>query len=421
MPFKTPINSTLTESQGKALAKLSSVNTFLTAPPKLFQNLSKEQQISTFDFSGRALDNLVGNNVSEIILQQFLGKIFDPVGPDKTLLEEMVVKSIAESLDAKEKQISSGQTNEEWLMQFVLPALTIGKRLLAKQIITMMFGPKELMHEDPIIQEKLLESAACGEKLFSVTNNPSISGKELEFNRVKLREELKNGGVNLTISCQKIVINLPENFVEQFNLQSSETIGLSEEQRPNPATSFILLSNFVQSEVRSQRTEEDASSAKRGFFHILIDKIMSYVNVALSVDPAMTGVFDLINNGLKSNGQQTETPSSIMSNPCEISDTCDSGDEAAFNEKAAFSKNLINSLYALVVSMLVKKLISEARRRVKQVLAEKAREKALSLLARQKQKFKFLNEATEKTTKAQQFASNLSSVKGLFEFFKKES
>ena len=110
-----------------------------------------------------------------------------------------------------------------------------------------------------------------------------------------------------------------------------------------------------------------------------------------------------------------------MSNPCEISDTCDSGDEEKFNRISAFANGLINSLYSLVVSMLVRKLIAEAKKRVKQALAERAREKALRLRERQQQKFKFLNEISEKATKAQQFAANLKSIKDLFEFFKKES
>lgn len=420
MPFQTPINSTLTEAQSKALAKLGSINTYLTTPTNLFQNLRKDQQISTFDFSVKSLDNLIGNNVSEIILQQFLAKIFDQVGPDKTLLEEMVVKSIAKSLDEKNKTISSGQTNEDWLMTNVLPSLTIGKRLLAKQIITMVFGPKELMRDNPQEQDEFLEFAACGEKLFSVTNNPSVSEKELEFNRVKLKEQLQTG-VELTVSCQKLVIRLPENFVQDFDLQDSSVTGIPEEQRPNPATSFILISNYVQSEARTQRSEEDSNAVRRSFFQILIDKIMQYISVSLSKNTELVQVFGVINQEFAKSGQAPETPESIMSNPCEISNACNSGNEQEFNRISAFSNGLINSLYSLVVSMLVRRLIAEARKKVKQVLAERAREKALRLVERQRQKFKFLNEASEKATKAQQFASNLESIKGLFEFFKKES
>ena len=43
MPFKKPLNSLLTESQNKALSKLNSLNTYVTAPKIQFPNLKKRQ------------------------------------------------------------------------------------------------------------------------------------------------------------------------------------------------------------------------------------------------------------------------------------------------------------------------------------------------------------------------------------------
>lgn len=415
MAFKTPVNSTLTESQEKSLSKLGSINTYLGAPNKSYQNLSKDQQISTFDFSVRALDSLIGNNASEIILQQFLLKIFDHTGPDKTLLEELVVKSMAKSLDAKGKKVSKTQSNEQWLMANVLPVLTIGKRLLAKQIITMVFGPKQVMAENPVDQDRFLNYAACGEKTFSVTNNPSVSEKELEFNRVNLKEQLDKGEVQLTISCQKVKISLPENFEEQFGLQDSSSTNIAETRRPNPGLSFVLLSNYVQSETRSQRTEEDATAVRRGFFNILINKLFQYISVSLTASNDLNSSMDLINTNLANNGYATESKLSMTGSPCDITNAC-GGDKEKFNQVAAFSSSMINSLYALVVSMLVRKLISEAKKKIKKVLAEKARERALKTRRRQKQKFKHLNESAEKANKSKQFAANLKSIQDLFNF-----
>lgn len=418
MPFQTPINASLTEAQNGALAKLSSVQTYLRAPENPFQNLSKDQQISSFDFSIKSLDSLVGNNVSEIVLQQFLTKILAQTGPDSNLLEEMIVSSLAKSFDARGKQISQNQSNSEWLTQNVLPSLTIGKRLLAKQIITMIFGPKDKMSDDPAQQDFLLNASACEEKLFSVTNNPSVSEKELEFNRVKLKKQLEKGAVEIIVNCQKLEIRLPDDFEEQFNLQDSQAAGIPESQRPNPATSFVLLQQFVQNESSSQRNEEDSRAVRKNFLQIIIDKLLSLISVSLSLDPSFNQAFSSINQELRNSNQGEESASSICSDPCEISDACDSGNKQRFKELSSFSSGLINSLYALVVSMLLRKLINEAKSMVKELIVAKAKEKIQRLIEKQRSKFKFLDDAQNATSKASQYQENLKNIKGIFDYLK---
>ena len=83
MPFKTPINSALTEGQNKALSKLNSLSTYVQAPKKVFQNLKKNQQISTFDLSGKFIDSIAGPGVKDAVMQQFTRKIFATYGEDQ--------------------------------------------------------------------------------------------------------------------------------------------------------------------------------------------------------------------------------------------------------------------------------------------------------------------------------------------------
>ena len=73
-----------------------------------------------------------------------------------------------------------GLSNREYLDKYLKPVLNAGKRALVAQIIKMIFGPKEIMSPDPEVQEKLLNSASCGEKMYSLSNNPSVTEKELE-------------------------------------------------------------------------------------------------------------------------------------------------------------------------------------------------------------------------------------------------
>lgn len=313
-----------------------------------------------------------------------------------------------------------GLTNLQYLNKYLLPGLILGKRELVKQITTMLFGPKELMSEDPEMQEKLLNSAACGEAMFSVTNNPSETDKELEFNRVQLKEQLKKGKIELFISCQKVEVSLPENFIEQFDLASSEVTGVPESQRPNPAESFTLLSNFVQNEVQAQRNAQDANQVKKSFFQLLIDKILQYISVAFSTSPEIESVFSFINLELAKNGEPNISPAEFLSSPCDITNACKSGDKEEFKKKSAFSQSLIDSLYALVLSMILEKLLAELKIKIRKLIQEKAKEKIIKLRKRLLEKFKALDsldKVSDVASKAAAFQAsfNSSGIQGIFD------
>ena len=314
-----------------------------------------------------------------------------------------------------------GLSNKEYLEKYLRPSLNVGKRILAAQIIKMIFGPKEIMSNNEQDAEVLLNSAACGEKMFSVTNNPSITESELEFNRVQLKKQLESGKIELTISCQKVEIKLPENFESEFDLISSEELGIPEENRPNPANSFILLQNYVTTEMQRQRNEEDANAVSKSFFQILIDKIMQYISVAFAYSPEIGQVFDFINTELDKTGQSPLNPKELLSSPCQITQACGSGNKEDFEKKSAFSRSIINSLYSLVLSMLIQKLIAEAKVQIRKLIQEKAKEKILKLLKRRKRQFESLQKIQNATNKIEQYreAFKNSGIKGVFEYVKK--
>ena len=102
MPFKKPLNSLLTESQNKALSKLNSLNTYVTAPKIQFPNLKKSQQISTFDLSTKFLDAISGPGTTDAVMNQFLRKVFATYGENEFLLEDIIIKGLAKSLDVRQ-------------------------------------------------------------------------------------------------------------------------------------------------------------------------------------------------------------------------------------------------------------------------------------------------------------------------------
>jgi hypothetical protein len=319
-----------------------------------------------------------------------------------------------------------GLTNEQYLTKYLRPSLSMGKRALVAQIIKMIFGPKEKINPDPEVQEKLLNAAACGEKMYSISNNPGVTEQELEYNRVELKRQLEAGKIELIVSCQKVEISLPENFEDEFDLVSSEDLGIPESQRPNPAESFTLLNNYVKSEMQRQRNEEDSTQVKQSFFQIVIEKIMQYISVSLSVSPEMNQVFGVINAELIKTGQEPLSSKEILSSPCEICESCKSGNEKDFEQKSAFSKSIINSLYSIVLSMLIRRLISEAKSKIAKLIQEKAKEKILKLIKRQKEQFDFLKKiqnVSEKVSKATEYKERLNSsgIKDIFNFRKEDN
>ena len=102
MPFKVPLNSPLTEVQAKAVSKVNSLRTYTSVPDNLFPNLSEEQQISTFDFSLSLLNSVSGNGEGDKVFNKFMNKIFAVTGPDSIVLEEMIIKALADSLEARD-------------------------------------------------------------------------------------------------------------------------------------------------------------------------------------------------------------------------------------------------------------------------------------------------------------------------------
>jgi hypothetical protein len=309
-----------------------------------------------------------------------------------------------------------GLTNKQFLVKYLKPVLSTGKRVLVAQIIKMLFGPKDKINSNPQTAEMLLNSVACGEKLFSTTNNPSITEQELEYNRLVLKKQLEKGKIELTVSCQKVIIELPEDFENQFNLVESEKIGIPESQRPNPAISFTLVENYVNNEVKRQRNDEDSNAVSKSFFEIILEKIFQYISVSFSVNPSSRQAFAIVNSALSLQGKQPITPQELLSSPCEITNACSSGNKEEFEKKSSFSRSIINSLYALLLSMLITILISEAKRMIKKLIAEKAKEKILKLIRRRKRQFEQLQNVSNNVSKAAQYSSTFKSS-GLSDVF----
>jgi hypothetical protein len=413
MAFQTPIGVPLTETQERVLAQLGSLKGFLSIPDKRNKTLDKDRQISTFDYLLRLTESTIGASFIDVMLKEFISRLFDP-NNDK--LETFIIKSMEASLAKNNKKISNTQSNAEWLNQNVLPELKltfrVAKALIAKQIIIMIFGPKQKMDSDPIKQNAYLDYASCADTMLSVSNDSSETDGDIESNLVELKKRLEKGEVEFTISCQDIKIKLPENIDSTFDavIQNNQN-----PSRPpqNPAIFFDVISNHVGAETQRINSPSNSNSVKKGFLQILVEKIINLITPV--IDPYVAFAIKKINSG--PNGDLGVTSQNMLSNPCDLRELCGS-DEVEFEKKSAFTSKISNLIFAMVCSIMLQKLIKEIKKLIANAFAKKAKAKIQRKVEKQKQRFEILENAQEAADAVAKSRAALGSLDDIFNFDK---
>ena len=365
---KAITDSLLTDNQKKAMSTITAFKGMFPIINK--KTISKENHVSLFDYLKMFTEQVLGPAFLELMLQDFINQVFDP-GTDK--LESAIIKSLAKSLDANGKQIVSGQKNEDWLNSNIKPGLhtsfSVTKGYIAKQIIAMIFGPKEKMvNNDPSINnnfekntDNLLYAAGCADEAFSVTNTNGTPQGDLEFNTVKLRERLAKGEMIFTISCQDVKIKLPESvFKDMEDSITQKTV-------PNiGARMFTSVNNFVGQETQRINSQENVNSIKKSMQQIFIEKILGLITAA--VQPYVNDIFNKIS---EKTGNKID-PKEIVLAPCQLQKANAQDDE----KKNKFAFTLINIIYALLCTIILTTLLREAKKIIQNALAKKALNKA---------------------------------------------
>ena len=412
MAYKSPINAPLTENQARAISKLSAVNTFLSATKKTDKNVPKNQQISTYDFLLQMAISIIGPPIVDVLLKTFFNKVFNAADQK---LEKIVITAIAKSLDKNEKQISNSQSNEDWLFANVLPTFKLAKNLLAAQIIAMIFGPKQKMEEYlnrtsegwsaemlTLKKNKILESAVCANRLFSLANNIDDTQGNIEYNQVELKKQLEQGNVEFIISCQNVKVKLPD---DTDAILGTNTV-------INPADMFTNLSNYVSGEIQRQNSEENANAVNKSFLQTVNEKMFNLMPETIGYQ--LNNVVNTINN----NSNLALTIEDITSYPCEIVGVCYESDSENYKRKTAFSSHIMNTLYALLITILFREITNRIKKILKQAIAERARRRRERVIEKQRQRFSFLNKAGESLSKATKFKEALKEIDDIFDAVK---
>jgi len=408
MGLQKPIENALTDEQSKVLAQLSSMkNVFSLKLPKR-TSIDPSKQISTFDYTRKLTEATLGIATMDIFLKMFLDRLFDP-NNDK--LERIILKAIAKSLNDSGKKLSDSQTNQQWLLENCLGPLNavfrIAKAQIVKQILTLIFGPKEKMSSDPVQQTRFLESAVCSSDMFSVSNPTSDSDGDLEYNKVELRKRLEKGEMIFVISCQDVKIKLPETILAQADNIIANNSN-PDKPKINPSVLFEQTSNHVTSETQRINAPENANAVRKSFMQILVEKIINLITIAM--EPHIGGVFSQMNQS--PNGNQGFSYASMTPSPCEIRSLCVANDEE-FKSKTSFMSAMMNGVYAFLLSVLIQRLIKELKAMIKKYIIQKAQDR----LRRKLTKRKFGNDiALQKVEKAAKFAEATKKFDDIFKF-----
>lgn len=408
MAIQKPIENALTDEQAKVLAQLSSIkNVFsLKLPKKTSVDASK--QVSTFDYTRKITEATLGVAFMDLFLKSFLDKLFDP-NNDK--LERIILTSIAKSLDKSNRRLSESQTNKEWLLENCLSPLNatfrVAKAQIVKQIITMIFGPKEKMSDDPVQQSKFLDLAVCSSDMFSLSNPTSDTDGDFEYNKVELRKRLEKGEVKFVISCQDVKIKLPESILAQAdNIVANNSN--PDKPKINPSVLFEQTSNHVTSETQRINAPENANSVRKGFLQILVEKVINLISIA--IEPHMGDVFARMNQS--PNGETNFSYANLTPTTCEIRSLC-VGNDAEFQTKTSFMSALMNGIYAFLLSVMLQRLIKELKTLIKKYIVQKAKDRIRRKLAKKK----FSNDVVlQKAEKAEKFAQATEKLNDIFKF-----
>jgi hypothetical protein len=269
----------------------------------------------------------------------FMNKLFEKGQQD---LSNIILKGLTETLNSKPVVIKSGVTNDVWLKDNVKPeldgAMDLLKSFLMKKIIILIYGPSTRIkpltlppnfygnnflltqNYQDLSAESYLENAALQDVMFTTVNTVGNNFGDIEYNILKMKEQLAKGVVTFTISCQDVKINLPEQILASADaiidnnikvFLQGQTVGGGPVTYQNPAGVLVELNGYVENQTQQINSEENAAAVRKSWIRILLDKLINLLPIVLY--PILQKILDKINLAIQSTlasitGSNVEVP-----------------------------------------------------------------------------------------------------------------
>ena len=395
----------LTDVQSELTSKIGSMKSILALPNFKKPNIPKDLQISPMDYLLKVLSSLGID--PQVIFSAFLSSILDEA---TTKLEDFVVKAIADAMGQKgiildPYENTSGATDTQIkvykeenfkYLKTVIPEtfLQTAKQKLIKDLMIMIFGPKdgpvaEALNPVAAEREYLINNAVCGIGMFAISNDPQLTDSDIEYTRIKKREELQNGQVIYEISCQDVKITLPENPTIFFQGGGVNSVG---QNLPlTPYQSIVEINQYVVNQSQKINSEKNSNKVGKSFLQTMVESLINAM--ATLVQPYLPEVFATISgaitteNNLPSNSVSFPT-ADFVSSMCEINNLPSSGaTDTEKKQKKEFVRSLLNSLLKDLIKLLLAYAIKRFKKFVKEYFAKKSLEKQKRKLEKAKLKY----------------------------------
>jgi hypothetical protein len=383
----------LTDLQSELTAKIGSMKSILALPNIKKPNIPKDQQISTMDYLLKVFSSLGID--PQVIFNAFLSSVLDEFTPK---LEEFVLKAIGDAFGQKGIQISpyinnplanSAQIqifkdeNYKFLKNLIPDTfLQTAKQKIVRDLMIMIFGPKdgpaaEALNPNAAEREYLISNAVCGLGMFAISNDPELKNSDIEYTRIKKRQELEKGQVVYEISCQDVKITLPENPNILFQGGGVNSVG---QNLPlTPYQSIVQVNQYVVNQSQKINNEKNSNKVGKSFAQILVESLIGAMSTL--VQPYLPSVFSTIEAAV---AVQNNLPAGSVSFPtidfvssmCDINNLTNSNDtESQKKQKKEFVRSLLNSLLKDLIKLLLVFAIKRFKKFVKQYFANRAVER----------------------------------------------
>jgi hypothetical protein len=380
----------LTDLQSELTAKIGSMKSILALPNIKKPNIPKDQQISTMDYLLKVFSSLGID--PQVIFNAFLSSVLDEFTPK---LEEFVLKAIGDAFGQKGIQISpyinnplanSAQIqifkdeNYKFLKNLIPDTfLQTAKQKIVRDLMIMIFGPKdgpaaEALNPNAAEREYLISNAVCGLGMFAISNDPELKNSDIEYTRIKKRQELEKGQVVYEISCQDVKITLPENPTILFQGGGVNSVG---QNLPlTPYQSIVQVNQYVVNQSQKINNEKNSNKVGKSFAQILVESLIGAMSTL--VQPYLPSVFSTIEAAV---AVQNNLPAGSVSFPtidfvssmCDINNLTNSNDtESQKKQKKEFVRSLLNSLLKDLIKLLLVFAIKRFKKFVKQYFAKRA-------------------------------------------------
>jgi hypothetical protein len=429
----------LTDLQSELTAKIGSMKSILALPNIKKPNIPKGQQISTTDYLLKIFSSLGID--PQVVFNAFLSSVLDE---QTAKLEEFVLKAIGDSFGQKGIQISPylnvplannaqidvfKDENYKFLKNLISDTfLQTVKQKIVKDLMIMIFGPKdgpaaEALNPNAAEREYLINNAVCGIGMFSISNDPQITNSDIEYTRIKKRQELEKGQVVYEISCQDVKITLPENPNILFQGGGANTIG---QNLPlTPYQSIVQVNQYVVNQSQKINNEKNSNKVGKSFVQILVESLISAMSTL--VQPYLPEVFSIIESAVASEnnlpaGSVSFPTIDFVSSMCEINSLSSSAaTETQKKQKKEFVRSLLNSLLKDLIKLLLVFAIKRFKKFVKNYFAERAlqrqKRKAEKSRLKYEQQLAFINakkaQAQEAQEKIQKYQASISVLTNL--------